>query len=417
MLAVFSLLFFFLIYRHLNWGIYLILICLPAYGVRFTVFSFPATLLELMILLLFFAWVLQAWHKPRLWPNTKFLPSALLILVLSAVAVFVSPDLTRAAGIWKAYFAEAFLFFIVFVGVVKSRAEVKNIILALGAPVLYISVFGIVQALTNGWLVPAEFWLRGDTHRVTSFFSYPNAIGLLVAPIVMLYLGYAWQWVKNSSQRWQIWLALYSAAVIVGGGLVIWLAKSEGALVALAVGVLVLLVFHSSRTRWVAFLLVALGVGCLILNYLPELLIQKLTLHDWSGLVRLNMWRETIAMLRDHWFWGAGLAGYQTVVAPYHSSKAIEIFLFPHNIILNFWSELGLLGLLAFTYLTARYFIVARRFLVSREPAEFKALALAMAAVLVVVLTHGLVDAPYFKNDLAILWWTFFGLMSALNNS
>ena len=71
---------------------------------------------------------------------------------------------------------------------------------------------------------------------------------------------------------------------------------------------------------------------------------------------------------------------------------------YPHNLFLNVWSELGLAGLLftvaALFWLSIRLFRLLRR----RE-------AWAVGAVLawVALIVHGLVDVPFFKNDLAIL--------------
>ena len=36
--------------------------------------------------------------------------------------------------------------------------------------------------------------------------------------------------------------------------------------------------------------------------------------------------------------------------------------------------------------------------------------------VMVGVLVYGLVEAPFFKNDLAVLWWVIIGLMMVLKN-
>ncbi len=37
-------------------------------------------------------------------------------------------------------------------------------------------------------------------------------------------------------------------------------------------------------------------------------------------------------------------------------------------------------------------------------------------AAMVVIVIHGLVDTPYFKNDLAILFWLIIGLLITLKH-
>jgi O-antigen ligase len=99
-------------------------------------------------------------------------------------------------------------------------------------------------------------------------------------------------------------------------------------------------------------------------------------------------------MLVDRPIRGAGLSGYPTVFAPYHKAGHIEIFQYPHTLVLNFWSEVGLAGLLAFALIMLRFF---------RDATATKAWTLAGAGA--ALLVHGLVDVPYFKNDLAMLFW------------
>jgi O-antigen ligase len=121
------------------------------------------------------------------------------------------------------------------------------------------------------------------------------------------------------------------------------------------------------------------------------------------------MWGETWQMLKDRPILGAGLAGYQQVVEPYHDKEYIEIYLYPHNVILNFWSEVGILGLLAFLGIVIWFYNKGFKI---RDNLS----AMLMAGMLV-ILVHGLVDVPYFKNDLAILFWILVGGMAILNTA
>ncbi|MDP3794237.1 MAG: O-antigen ligase family protein, partial [Candidatus Uhrbacteria bacterium] len=116
-----------------------------------------------------------------------------------------------------------------------------------------------------------------------------------------------------------------------------------------------------------------------------------------SGQVRLFQWRETRQMLYDHWFFGSGLGGYPTVFKPYHKATAIEIFQYPHNILLNFWSETGLLGVIVFGWIVITW--------MRRAQSMSYELRVTSYAVMFAILIHGLVDVPYFKNDLAIIFW------------
>ena len=140
---------------------------------------------------------------------------------------------------------------------------------------------------------------------------------------------------------------------------------------------------------------------------------KKISLEDWSLRVRISIWGETWQMLKNNWFWGSGLAGYQAKMLPYHRASYLEIFLYPHDIFFNFWAELGILGLLNFLGLTLLFFKQIFRKLKAGDQKQQAYLFGGLLAMLI-LLFHGLVDVPYFKNDLAVLWWLIFGMISVI---
>jgi O-antigen ligase len=84
----------------------------------------------------------------------------------------------------------------------------------------------------------------------------------------------------------------------------------------------------------------------------------------------------------------------------------MERLIYPHNILFNFWAETGLLGVVGFFGMFGYLGVSAYRLL--HRNREWSILVL---AILTVTLVHGMVDVPYFKNDLAMLWWVLGALM------
>ena len=116
-------------------------------------------------------------------------------------------------------------------------------------------------------------------------------------------------------------------------------------------------------------------------------------------------------MLRDHPIFGAGLSGFAQVMAPYHPppQPACCPLIYPHMIVLNFWAVLGLLGLAAFTWLTVlgfRQALIGAR----RGTGFLGAVPLGVCLALVTIVVHGLVDVPFFKNDLSLQYFALLGL-------
>ena len=98
-------------------------------------------------------------------------------------------------------------------------------------------------------------------------------------------------------------------------------------------------------------------------------------------------------------------------IRPYHEDARVEIFLYPHNLLLAVWVELGLAGLLIFLTILYQFF----RACFSpphggRGNARGWGLRAGLVVALSVILIHGLVDVPYFKNDLAMLFWVIVAL-------
>ena len=100
------------------------------------------------------------------------------------------------------------------------------------------------------------------------------------------------------------------------------------------------------------------------------------------------------------------------MIGPYWNPTNIDRFTYPHNIVLNSWSETGLLGVVAFGWIIVVGFMRTWRGWRS-APTEWKAIHLGVLLALVYVVVHGLVDVPYWKNDLSLEFWSLVGLSFA----
>ena len=381
-------------------GLFLLVAVLPSYLLRTDIFGIPTTLLELFVVTFLMIWTIKFLGSRRLKPATnhsterRLKPAAtslaiFFILIVATISIFVAPDITSALGAWKAYFLEPILlFFVVRYEIVHGGLSVSKLFEALGLCAIALSLIAIFQWLTGmGLPIPWDI-----ERRVTSVFDYPNALGLFLGPIVIIAVM-SLRRVKGTRLFWLLVTILSSIAII--------LAQSEAAIVSIVATLLLAGLIHR-KTRVLSSSLLVLLV--LLILLLPPLL-SKLTLQDYSGSVRLSQWTETADMLRDHWFLGAGLSGYPTLFEPYHQATHLEIFQYPHNIILNIWVELGLLGLVSFALLAWQ---VVRHVTTTYN---LQSTPLIPLLALIQMSIHGLVDVPYFKNDLAILTWILLAIV------
>lgn len=398
---------------------------LPSYLLRFELFGLPSTILEVIIWGIFFGWLakqlsLRVLYSGRGNPvlllqsrlsQIKF-PLALFFLA-SIVAVIISPEFISALGLWRAYFLEALLVFLLFLATIKDKEDFSKIIFGLSISALYISIFAIGQKFF-GLPIPVPWQAE---LRATSIFPYPNAVGLYLGPLIFLFL---YKLISNSQFTISNFISLNKKSsvsiywlTVIGLSLIsIFFAHSDGAIFALlASGIVFIflnLLLNKKYKSGIVILLLLLIAGGILFGTLSPVQ-DKILLKDWSGFVRLTMWGETLNMLKNNWFLGTGLNGFSFAILPYHESREwMEVFLYPHNIILNFWTELGLIGLATFLWLIAKFGKMCYKILLSER--KSKTYIITAICAMLVILIHGLVDVPYFKNDLAILFWIIYAI-------
>jgi O-antigen ligase len=84
----------------------------------------------------------------------------------------------------------------------------------------------------------------------------------------------------------------------------------------------------------------------------------------------------------------------------------------PHNWLLHVWLELGLLGLVAFGWLVARFWFCARA---AQSNIETRWVVAGAAGAMVDLLIHGLIDNSYFLVDLAFVFWLSLALVAGFS--
>lgn len=401
-------------------ALYLIVGLLPTYLIRYNFFGIPMTWLETMIVILAIVVVAKRQINLKKISEDVFFWPAIAVLVSATIAVFISGDKMHALGAWKAYFVEPIVFYWLMLNIITVRRQLEGLFWALGVSAIYLALSGLIQKIVVVGVPSAFLNASGGVDRVVSFFGYPNALGLFLGPVIVVFMGFLLY--KNSdslllylSNTQRFWVKLL---VIVSGLMTIYWAKSEGAILAVLV-IAWLMLFIMKKSRKLALILLGIFAIVFIVNPgLRDLILTKTLLQDWSGQVRLAIWGETWNMLKAHWFFGVGLAGYPVGIIPYHTNTWMEIFPYPHNILLNFWSELGLLGVVSFAWLTIKYFWVNFKNLFAmgwcqchETPFDRLASFVFMMVGLEIVI-HGLVDVPYFKNDLSMLVWILVGVTS-----
>ena len=373
---------------------------MPLYIVRWHYGPLPTTLLESGILISIGSFLLESWRL-RIFPEWRTpltLPAALFI-VAGLVAVIVAPDRRAAAGLYRAYILEPIAFFLVVSSVVRGWRQARLVLAGLAAA-------GLIVSLPNSFVV-----LQAIRHHTLNLAVTPpvviyqtsNAVALFLVPLIALGSSIVTYSVRRNERVLAAGFLVFALAAAL-------LSFSRGGFLALGVIAVLLALSHARRALLVPLALLTAAV----VSRVPPVASRighEINLSDPNNTLeaRLRLWSATLRMLRDHPIFGTGLSSFRQSINPYRNGVFTEDLIYPHNIVLNFWTETGLLGLAAFAWLLIQAGRVAWTGW-RRGTAEWLPLQLGVLLALVGMVVHGLVDVPYWKNDLSLEFWILVAL-------
>ncbi len=392
--------FVFLAQKNIKKGIILVVFLLPLYLVRVNFFFLPLNVLEILIWLIFIIWLVQGGHKNiRLVQIRQFLCPALLILVGATLSVLFSDDLRISAGILKGWFITPMILALIMISELKDEEGVKKILAALFGSA---SLVGVVSIL---YLLAGRLTFDG---RLSAFYLSPNHLAMFLAPgflIGLCFLKMAES--KKSKIIIFIGLAVLAAALYSTFSYAAW----PSILIVISVKCLVIS-YKKSRKLFILYcLMVTVLLAILFFSQLHSEKLNNLLFSvrsSWQS--RLMIWHSAWLIGRDQPIFGIGPGMFQEYYLKYQARFSLPYLEWaapqPHNLFLAFWLQTGLLGLIGFLWLLFKFF---RKTIVLWQKQK-QPLFLALTAVMVYILLHGLVDTTYWKNDLAVVFWLVIAL-------
>jgi len=419
---------------------------LSLYVLRFELFSlpivgtYPTTFLELVVFLVFLSWLWEGFlRKPVSRLRLEFLAPAALLLFSGAISVFVSPARRAALGALKAYLLEPILIYFVIRSVARTREALLSLLASLLFSGLWLSILTVLQGfLGMAVFNPYELALG----RPTAVYNTANALGLYLGPLLLvslsLLVGVYRRKFKTGRKTflWELFLVLGLGTVSL------WLSKSTGALLGFLAGILVVVTLtyslwwgregvgsSASPERGsvrlskilplapaVAAFLALVFIFLAVPQLAPESTSPPRRVSNNTTVIRFCLWEGTRNMLLEKPLFGTGLAGFKLIYKDYRTCDD-ELLEYPHDLFLNFWSELGLLGLLSFLWICARWVALSLKLLQSGGSGYRGVVGCSILAVLAYWFVHGAVDVPYFKNDLALEFWILLAITEGFLSS
>jgi len=267
-----------------------------------------------------------------------------------------------------------------------------------------ISLLAIGQVATGRGVVAVE-----GVRRALGTYDHPNALALFLLRAGTF--GAAFLALSAAPRRIRAgWLP---PLLIVAA---LFLTFSRGALVGLAIAIILLGIVIGLRRAAPALLATAVIVVALLALAGAGLTILREG-GDSLGL-RQMIWASTLAMIRDNPVFGVGLDQFYYQYAPRYVNPAAwgERFTsHPHNLFLDFWTRLGIMGFAWIVWTLSTIATVAARGWRAKN-GEGRRLLFAATIAAAAAAVHGLVDNFYFLIDLAFIWWFLLALIAVASD-
>jgi len=332
-----------------------------------------------------------------------------LFIVAAVLAIFVSPDKQAALGYFKAYIFDPILVYLLIVNFVTSRDDSRKIENGLLAGGIFVALQAIWQFFTGQ--------VSADGRIVGLFGFSPNYLAMYLVPIIVLAAGLAYEAMKEKRYLNLFWNLL----AVSTGAFAVYLTDSRAGLAAMIVGIIFVYYFifwqllkskFWHRILEIAAAVIVAGFLIVLWNFArPDFTLSPA--NDGrivsSNNIRWEIWRTSWEIIKQKTLLGVGLGNFQEYFTTLTKDRVnfpqlISPFaLTPHNFFLAIWLNLGLLGLIAAVVLLIDFFVKRVRSMSLGAIFSFSAMA--------AILAFGLFDTPYFKNDLAIIFWMVLGLI------
>ncbi len=294
-----------------------------------------------------------------------------------------------------------------------ARLSPWPLVAGLLAGMVAASLIGLGQLVTGEGRIDVE-----GVWRVRALYGSPNNLALVLDRGVPLALALAA--FLPLAGKWPRILRAGLAFVTVTLLLACVATFSKGALLlGLPVGIALALLLGARRSgaRWPLWVFggaVLLGLAGLALLFRTPRFADLLNFEAGTSFLRVRLWQAAWQMALDHPLLGVGpdnfLYAYRSHYVLPSAWEELNLS-HPHNLLLDLWTRLGLVGVLAGVWALAGAFRSAWRSFRCGS-AQWWPLALGLLAGLAATVLHGLIDNSLFLPDLMGLFVIALGLSS-----
>lgn len=407
---------FILIYHRIELGVMLTVFWSPFFLFPVELYQFAFPLAEIILLITVGAMILRGladygedgqmmpkamrkwiWHK-----SLNLLDYLMIIwLILGIFGVFIATYRSPAITDFRTLYLEPFMLYVLIrmVGNDQKRLiQILDVLLFAGVAVAGI---GLVMWLGGQSIITAEDGVR----RLASVYGSPNNVGLILGRC--LPIAQAWIFIRTDNLRWIMGIGAFSVMSIA-----LILTQSAGALfIGGPVGIMVVIIL-SLRKRAILPIIGILAlvvVGAVVASQSPRFE-RLIDMTSGTNFYRLRAWQSAVNIIQDAPITGIGLDQYL-----YYFREGYMLpdawqepnLSHPHNIVLDFWLRLGILGviwLVVFVWIWGKTAWRVYQYSFATKNKIMLALMIGIMGSMANLLAHGLVDNSLYVLDLAMVF-------------
>lgn len=400
-------------------GLSLVLFWAPffMFPVELYVFSFPTA--ELLLIILFSAWlvrmgVLWAKHtKNQTGVNPLRISWQPLDLVVAAwvalgfLTLLWSERRDPAITELRTMILEPALFYLIWRTTVRQERDRTQAVDAFLIGGVLVAVIGLWLYLTGQSVITAE----AGAGRLASVYGSPNNVGLYLGRCLPFVLAFT----LSPANRFR--RGFYAAALVIML-ITVLLTQSAGALfigVPFALAAVFILTYRRRALLPIGGITI-LGAAAAVFAMQSARFARLLQFDEGTNFYRLRVWESAVNILRDHPITGLGLDQFLyafrgTYILP--DAWQEPDLSHPHNLILDVWVRLGVLGVIwLITALVVFFRRMARLYRQTDGQPLARGIVIGAVGCMVNLIAHGLVDNSIFVQDLCYVFVLLLALAS-----
>lgn len=376
---------------------------IPTYLIRFSINGIPTNIFEIGVLFAFVVGVSRSDIRRTWVVKCKELPRSLILLTLLfliavGISTCISPHVLTSLGILKGWVVVPLLLGWIAYASSSEEKQKMDVLDALIVSGVVVALLGISQL--------------GVLNRIQSIYDVPNSLALFLAPLTV---AAAWRSFEQKNRK----NSYYNFAVLIMGFALVFTKSVMGVMSIIAALIIGYIVFSKQqKVRAHSIYIIGIALGIVLMGYILTPKLFYLLEPNSSAAVRLQLWSVSWDLIQERPIAGIGLGVFEPLYQQKLHERYISyergelsqpplpefVFRDPHNWILSFWLNTGILGILSFTSIHVCV-LGAGRIIRNKQTLHSASYILALVALLI----FGLADTMYWKNDLAAVHWILLG--------